>query len=135
MAQNEPDLGGGKHRPNVLLITTDEERQTLPRLDGFTLPAREWLQERGTTFDRYYVASAMCSSSRSVMYTDRHVPVTRNYDNDNMPYIRPLDPELKTLGSMMQAAGYYTAYQGKWHLSNAYRSPENPGSTADALQP
>ena len=85
MAQNEPDLGNGKRRPNVLLITTDEERQTLPQLDGFTLPAREWLQERGTTFDRYYVASAMCSSSCSVMYTGRQVPVTRIYDNDNMP--------------------------------------------------
>ncbi|MGV1009150.1 MAG: sulfatase-like hydrolase/transferase [Dermatophilaceae bacterium] len=119
----------------MLLITTDEERQRLPRPDGFSLPAREWLQDRGTTFDRYYVASAMCSSSRSVMYTGRHVPITEIYDNDNMPYIRPLNPQLKTLGSMMQAAGYYTAYQGKWHLSNAYRTPDHPASTAAALQP
>jgi hypothetical protein len=36
--------------------------------DGFVLPARERLQERGVTFDRYYVASAQCSSSRSVIY-------------------------------------------------------------------
>jgi arylsulfatase len=135
VADTEPKFGSGGRQPNVLLITTDEERYSLPQLEGFTLPARQWLQERGTTFDRYYVASAMCSSSRSVMYTGRHVPITKIYDNDNMPYIRPLDPELKTLGSMMQAAGYYTAYQGKWHLSNAYRSPANPGSTAEALQP
>lgn len=124
-----------RRRPNVLLITTDEERQSFPHLDGFTLPAREWLQERGTTFDRHYDSSAMCSSSRSVMYTGRHVPVTQIYDNYDMPYIRPLDPELKTLGSLIQAAGYYTAYQGKWHLSNAYRSPDRPRSTAAAQQP
>ncbi len=128
-------LGRAAGRPNVLLITTDEERYTLPRLEGFSLPARDWLHRRGTSFDNYYVASAMCSSSRSVMYTGRHVTDTKIFDNDNMPYIRPLDTQMATLGTMMQAAGYYTAYQGKWHLSNAYRTPANPGETSKALQP
>jgi hypothetical protein len=31
-------------RPNILLITSDEERYTLPQPDGFVLPARERLQ-------------------------------------------------------------------------------------------
>jgi arylsulfatase A-like enzyme len=57
--------------PNILLITSDEERYTLPQPDGFVLPARERLQERGVAFDCYYVASAQCSSSRSVIYTGR----------------------------------------------------------------
>ena len=128
-------FGSASGRPNVLLITTDEERYKLPRLEGFSLPARDWLHRRGTSFDNYYVASAMCSSSRSVMYTGQHVTKTKIYDNDNMPYIRPLDTAMATLGTMMQAAGYYTAYQGKWHLSNAYRTPENPDPTEKALQP
>ena len=133
----DPDhpFGTASGRPNVLLITTDEERYKLPKLAGFSLPARDWLHRRGTSFDNYYVASAMCSSSRSVMYTGQHVTKTKIYDNDNMPYIRPLDTQMATLGTMMQAAGYYTAYQGKWHLSNAYRTPENPDPTAKALQP
>lgn len=122
-------------RPNVLLITTDEERYRLPRPAGFTLPAQDRLAEQGTSFGHYYVASAMCSSSRSVMYTGRHVPVTRIYDNDNMPHVRPLDPSLGTLGTRMQAAGYYTSYQGKWHLSNAYVSASNPAPTSRALEP
>jgi arylsulfatase len=98
VSESTPRLGGPAGRPNVLLITTDEQRWSLPTPQGFSLPARDWLAERGTTFDRYYVASAMCSSSRSVMYTGRHVPITQIYDNDNMPYIRPLDPSLGTLG-------------------------------------
>ncbi len=122
-------------RPNILMIVTDEERFRLPRPAGFELPARERLMGRGTTFDRYYVASAQCSSSRSVIYTGRHMPVTEIFDNDNMPYIRPLDPELGTIGTMLRAAGYYTAYQGKWHLSRAYREPGDTSSTVDALEP
>ncbi|MCD2197792.1 sulfatase-like hydrolase/transferase [Actinomycetospora endophytica] len=122
-------------RPNILLITTDEERYRLPRADGFALSARERLAENGTTFDHYYVASAMCSSSRSVIYTGRHMPNTEIYDNDNMPYVRPLDPSLGTLGTMMREVGYYCAYQGKWHLSNAYRAPGDTRSTEHALEP
>ena len=122
-------------RPNILLITSDEERYSLPQPDGFDLPARSRVQERGTTFDRYYTASAQCSSARSVIYTGRHMPNTGIYDNDNMPYIRPLDPALGTLGTMLRAAGYYTAYQGKWHLSRAYRAPGDARSTTDDLEP
>ena len=120
--------------PNILLIVTDEERFALPRPSGFELPARERIMARGTSFDRYYVNSAQCTSSRSVIYTGRHMPVTQMYDNDNMPYVRPLDPSLGTLGSMLRSAGYYSTYQGKWHLSRAYRSPGDPPST-DALEP
>ncbi|MER6317582.1 sulfatase-like hydrolase/transferase [Streptomyces sp. NPDC001581] len=122
-------------RPNILMIVTDEERAVLPRPQGFSLPARERMAERGTTFERYYTASAMCSSARSVIYTGQHLPLTEIYDNDNMPYIRPLDPRLGTLGTMLREAGYYCTYQGKWHLSNAYVTPRNPGPTRNALEP
>jgi arylsulfatase A-like enzyme len=121
-------------RPNILMITTDEERFALPRPPGFSLPAHERLAAAGTTFSRYYAASTMCSSSRSVIYTGRHLPQTRIYDNDAMPYIEPLDPALGTLGTMLRAAGYYTTYQGKWHLSNFYVEPGG-ARTGDWLEP
>jgi arylsulfatase len=120
---------------NILLITTDEERFDIPRPDGFSLPARERVAESGTTFERYYAASTQCSSARSVMYTGQHVPITEIYDNDTLPYVRPLDPRLGTLGTMLRDQGYYCTYQGKWHLSNAYVDPTSPVSTADALEP
>jgi arylsulfatase len=69
------------------------------------------------------------------MYTGRHVPLTQIYDNDNMPYVRPLDPGLGTIGTMLRSRGYYCTYQGKWHLSNAYVDPTEPVSTRDALEP
>jgi arylsulfatase len=69
------------------------------------------------------------------MYTGQHVPITQIYDNDNMPYVRPLDPGLGTVGSMLRKQGYYCTYQGKWHLSNAYVDPAKPVSTMEALEP
>ncbi len=122
-------------QPNILLITTDEERANLPTPAGYSLSGRGRIAEGGTTFTNYYAASAMCSSSRSVIYTGQHMPLTEIYDNDNMGYIRPLRPELGTLGSMLRAAGYYTTYQGKWHLSNLYVDPANPVDMTDALEP
>jgi arylsulfatase A-like enzyme len=68
----------------------------------------------------------MCSSSRSVLYTGQHVPLTEIYDNDNMPYIRLLEAGLGTIGTMLGSQGYYCTYQGKWHLSNAYLDPASP---------
>jgi arylsulfatase A-like enzyme len=122
-------------RPNILLITTDEERYRTPRPDGYSLPSRERIAAAGISFRNYYAASAMCSSSRSVIYTGQHLPITEIYDNDNMPYIRPLDPALGTVGTMLRGAGYYCSYQGKWHLSNSYIDPANPAPTTDALEP
>jgi arylsulfatase len=120
---------------NILLITTDEERFALGHPQGYTLPAHEWLAQRGTTFTSYYAASTMCSSSRSVIYTGRHMPLTKIYDNDNMGYVEPLDPALGTLGTMLRAQGYVTSYQGKWHLSNFYVDPGRSPSTTDWLEP
>lgn len=122
-------------RPNILLITTDEERANVPQPAGFELPSRQRLIDRGTTFSNYYAASTMCTSSRAVVYTGRHMPDTGMYDNDTMPYIQPLDPSLGTIGTMLRDAGYYTTYQGKWHLSRAYLQPGAGGSTSDWLEP
>jgi arylsulfatase len=122
-------------RPNILLIVTDEQRFNFPRPNGFSLPGQERLAESGVSLQNYYAASAQCSSSRSVIYTGQHVPFTQIYDNDNMPYIKPLDPGLGTVGTMLRTAGYYTTYQGKWHLSGAYIGPANPAPTTDVLEP
>jgi len=120
---------------NILMIVTDEERFALPRPGGFELPARDRLVSSGVSFTSNYAAATMCSSSRSVIYTGRHMPLTEIYDNDNMPYVRPLDPNIGTIGTMLRSAGYYTTYQGKWHLSKAYLDPANPRSTVDDLEP
>lgn len=132
-------LAATGRRPNVLLITTDEERAKLPRPPGYSLPARERIEEFGTTFDSYRVTTGMCSPSRSVMYAGQHTVKTGVTDNDNFPFIGGLPHDMPTLGTMMRAAGYYTAYKGKFHLQGGDLYLEGsdgrgPG-TADALEP
>jgi hypothetical protein len=52
-------------RPNVLLITSDEERYTLPNPDGFVLPERERLQERERPFPGWVWQRSRAGSSRA----------------------------------------------------------------------
>jgi arylsulfatase A-like enzyme len=121
-------------QPNILLIVTDEERYHIPRPPDFSLPGRERLAARGVSFQNFYVTTGMCSPSRSVIYTGRHSPITEIYDNNNFPFVHDLDPGLGTMGTMLRQAGYYCAYQGKWHLSEVPRDPAHPAPTVDALE-
>jgi arylsulfatase A-like enzyme len=121
-------------RPNILLILTDEERYRVPRPSDFSLPGRERLAARGTSFQNFYVTTGMCSPSRSVIYTGQHLPLTEMYDNTNFPFVHDLDPNLGTMGTLLREAGYYCSYQGKWHLSDVVVDPANPASTSHALE-
>ncbi|MDJ0869428.1 MAG: sulfatase-like hydrolase/transferase, partial [Myxococcota bacterium] len=114
------DRGGSRGPYNVLFILTDQERHF--RADeippGFSLPGREALRRRGVTFTNHQIASAVCSSSRAVIYTGQHIQRTKVFDNLNFPWSNDLDPAITpTLGHMLGQAGYYAAYKGKWHLT------------------
>ncbi len=120
-------------RPNILMIVTDQEyaHQSLPA--GFVLSNRDRIHARGVTFNNYHATTTVCTPSRSVIYTGRHTPHTRMFDNTNFAWIDDMraDPEaLPTIGHMLRDLGYHTAYKGKWHLS------EFPaGDTRDAMEP
>ncbi len=104
---------------NIVFILTDQERymskSQLP--PGLQLGGRERLQRRGVTFTNHQISSAVCSSSRSVIYTGQHIQHTRVFDNLNFPWANDLSTEIPTLGDMLGEAGYYAAYKGKWHMS------------------
>ena len=116
--------------PNILFLLTDQERffrpGELPR--GYELPAHAKLMKRGTTFVNHRIASCVCTSSRSVIYTGRHIQQTRMFDNTNFPWISSLSTEMPTLGHLLRDAGYYTAYKGKWHLTKEFETVNKLGS-------
>ncbi len=115
------EAGGlaGNRRYNILFILTDQERYFDPSElpPGYSLPGRDRLQRKGVTFTNHQINSAVCTSSRSVIYTGRHIQHTKLFDNLDFPWSNSLDPNIGTLGAMLGEAGYYPAYKGKWHLS------------------
>jgi len=120
-------------RPNILVIVTDQEyaHQALPV--DVIMAGRNRLRERGVTFNNHQATTTVCTPSRSVIWTGRHAPITRMFDNTNFAWIEDMraDPDtLPTIGHLLRKEGYYTAYKGKWHES------ELPaGDTKDAMEP
>ncbi|MGF1761420.1 sulfatase-like hydrolase/transferase [Photobacterium sagamiensis] len=114
-------------RYNVLFILTDQERY-LPELTGKGhWPGRDRLAKMGTTFENHQVCSMVCTSSRSVIFTGQHVQHTGMFDNTDFPWIDDMSFDIPTLGHMMRDAGYYTTYQGKWHLHERIHEHFNEG--------
>ena len=109
--------GGGPF--NILFILTDQERYFGPSAlpPGYTLPGRERLKRRGVNFTNHHINSAVCTSSRSVIYTGQHIQHTKLFDNMHVPWMKDLSHDIPTLGDMLSEAGYYAAYKGKWHMS------------------
>jgi len=112
--------GGGTRRPNLLFVFTDQERYAARWPAGLSLPAHERLARQGVTFHAHYCPAVMCTSSRAVLMTGLQTPDNRMFENTNAPWVKPLAPDIRTIGHMLRAAGYYTAYKGKWHLSGAF---------------
>jgi len=110
-------------RPNVLLLVSDQERSGLDLPGSLDLPGHERLRQRGTSFNNYHVNTSPCSPSRSVMYTGQHTMHTHMTANLHAPPFPALNDKLKTLGHHFRDQGYYTAYKGKWHLSDIEDGP------------
>jgi len=109
---------------NILFLLTDQERYFRPgELPAdYQLPARERLAKRGIVFENHQINSCVCTPSRSVIYTGRHIQQTKMFDNTNFPWISSMSTDLPTVGHMLRAAGYYTAYKGKWHLTKEFET-------------
>lgn len=126
-----PSAQGGASGPyNILFILTDQERHfrpgELPK--DLRLPAHERLTKRGTVFENHQINSCVCTPSRSVVYTGRHIQQTKMFDNTNFPWISSMSTDLPTVGDMLREAGYYTAYKGKWHLTKEFETVNSLGT-------
>jgi arylsulfatase len=113
---------------NILFVTVDQEHYFDQFPAGTDYKARELLEKMGTTFEKHYTCSNVSTSSRSVIYTGTHITDTLMIDNTESPWQGPLSQDLTTVGDRMQAAGYYSAFKGKWHMGEAsvFDDPTQP---------
>ena len=104
-------------KPNVLLITTDQQRfDTIHALGNKHIytPHLNWLVDEGITFERCYSDSPICMPARSTIMTGKHgynLGITGN-DTNARPFTN--NP---TLPQVLTRNGYQTRAQGKMHFS------------------
>ncbi|MDJ0874503.1 MAG: sulfatase-like hydrolase/transferase [Desulfobacterales bacterium] len=118
---------------NVLFLITDQERYQPELLGKGHWPGRDRLARMGTTFENHQICSAVCTPSRSVIFTGQHIQHTRMFDNTNFPWIQDMSYDIPTIGHMMRDAGYYTTYQGKWHLNKRIHEHFPPGKPLELV--
>ena len=115
-------------KPNILFIFADDWGWGDLSCHGHPYvktPNIDRLAKEGTDFQRFTVASGVCSPSRAAVMTghfparysiDGHFAWVPNNEKRGMPDW--LDPEAPLLSRFLQEAGYQTAHYGKWHLAN-----------------
>lgn len=102
-------------RPNLLLITTDQQRADSLGAYGNQVcrtPALDRLARDGVTLDRAYVANPICMPSRASLLTGL-LPHRHGVWANGVP----LPEGTRTLAHDLGDAGYRTALIGKAHLS------------------
>ncbi len=109
---------------NILMIVTDQEQHLTARdlPPGYRLPGHARLAEMGVTFENHQIGSCVCTPSRAVLYTGQHIQNNGMFDNTNFPWSGSLSTDIDTLGDLMRKQGYYTAYKGKWHLTDEFET-------------
>ncbi len=105
------------NRPNILILCMDQWDTHMQVPEDVKFPAMERLEAQGVTFDRQYCTVPICTPSRATMWTGVHAKKTGLWDNTNFAWIKELSSEIPTIGHMLRERGYYTAFKGKWHLS------------------
>jgi arylsulfatase len=117
-------LAQESNRYNILFILTDQERYMSPSQlpAGYRLPGHEKLASRGVVFENHQIASCVCTPSRSVIYTGQHIQNNGMFDNTNFPWSNDLSTDIPTIGDLLRRQGYYTAYKGKWHLTDEFET-------------
>jgi arylsulfatase A-like enzyme len=122
--KSKRDNTRGPNQPNVLILFMDQWQTHMKVPQEVKFPAMGRLEKQGVTFDRQYCTVPICTPSRATMFTGVHAKQTGLWDNTNFAWINELSSDIPTVGHMLREQGYYTAYKGKWHLSQVPRTEE-----------
>lgn len=124
-------IAGAAERPNFVFLYTDDQRWDAlgvvqkehgekGRFPWIESPNLDKLAADGVRFRNAFVVTALCAPSRAAYLTGRYGHLNGVVNNHT-----PFSETSVTHASLMRAAGYRTAYIGKWHMGS--QSGQRPG--------
>ena len=118
-------------KPNIIFVFTDDqsydalsivqkEQGEKGRFPWLQTPNLDRLAAEGVRFNNAFVTNSLCSPSRAVNLTGLY-----NHERGNgiASNFRPFPVNNVTHATLMRAAGYTTAYVGKWHMGSQRERP------------
>ncbi|RUL88277.1 sulfatase family protein [Tautonia sociabilis] len=118
-----PRIGNARPR-NVVFILSDDHRFDAMGFLGHPFlktPNMDRMAREGVHLKNAFVTTSLCSPSRASILTGRYAHNHKVVDNNN-----PVPPGTVFFPQYLQAAGYDTAFIGKWHMGGDSDAPR-PG--------
>ena len=103
-------------KPNILFFFTDQQRWDTCGCYGQKLditPNLDKMAEEGVLFENAYSCQPVCGPARAALQTGKY-PTRLGCETNH----RRLPVDENTVAKQLAAAGYETAYIGKWHLAS-----------------
>ena len=107
---------GGSSRPNIVFIMSDDHASQAVSCYGRGLnhtPNIDRIAQEGVRFDNCFCTNALCAPSRAGILTGKYSHINGQRNNSQI-----FDGSQETFPKTLQAAGYETAFLGKWHLTS-----------------
>ncbi len=113
---------------NIIFILSDDHRYDFMSFHPnapkwLRTPAMDRMAAQGAWLSNAFVTTSLCSPSRASILTGRYAHNHGIVDNTS-----PIPAGTKFFPELLQAAGYATAFLGKWHMGEVDDSPQ-PGFT------
>lgn len=128
LATGKDDEPMSSDRPNILLITTDQQHSRLMGCAGdpwVRTPSLDRLAASGTRFGLAYSANPVCVPCRYTMMTGRMPHAFDGLETNRKGAVNTL-PRMRDwvdtppMGRLLREAGYETVYGGKLHVEGPY---------------
>jgi arylsulfatase A-like enzyme len=133
-------LAANTNKPNIIFLLTDDMGYGDVACYGgkfVPTPNIDRLAAEGTKFTQFYVASPVCSASRTAFTTGMfparwHITsyLQTRAGNRKCEQADFLDPTAPSIARTLKAAGYATGHFGKWHMGGGRDVTNAPPFTA-----
>jgi arylsulfatase A-like enzyme len=122
-------LRAAERKPNFIFVIADDHRWDAMgavqkehgekgRYPWFETPSMDRLAAGGVRFRNAFITHSICSPGRAGFLTGQYTHLNGVMDNGT-----PFPEDSVTHATLLRAAGYQTAYFGKWHMGNQRARP------------